>query len=383
MSWRDIMRRILSPIGGASPEVRSPYGATDRPPGSTNPHRGVDFTYRGLGFAELNQNHPAIRSPVAGIVTNAGQGDYGTIAIRDANGFSHEILHTHARHVAVGDRVAAGQLIGTMGNTGVEKRKIESGASHVHYQLKDPSGNVINPSAFWDQEGPVDPNPAPPGYLDEYQRYLRGLNATLDNAFGNVPNAGPIYGAQPADQLQPLIASRQSTDDPKNVRVLGRLIADQPLPPRFNANAATVQPSELAAADRPASFSDRFGSWAPRDGASAPLSPYQVLSPAPQTARPLGIVSGQPMPDYPFPPPIFGGLRPLASPRSRRLVRSSTEARRLEGPQKLTSLIEDADISRIDEFRTRSCWPLSHRLVDHLFVRPSPAFTPAAPLRCE
>ncbi len=174
-----------------------------------------------------------IETPGDGLIIFRGMKDYGTIAIRDANGFSHEILHTHARHVAVGDPVAAGQLIGTMGNTGVEKRKIESGASHVHYQLKDPSGNVINPSAFWDQEGPVDPNPAPPGYLDEYQRYLRGLNATLDNAFGNVPNAGPIYGAQPADQLQPLIASRQSTDDPKNVRVLGRLIADQPLPPRI------------------------------------------------------------------------------------------------------------------------------------------------------
>ena len=140
MSWQDIMRRILPSIGGASPEVRSPYGDSNRPCGSTNPHRGVDFTYRGSGFAKLNQSHPAIRSPVAGIVTNAGQGQYGTIAIRDANGFSHEILHTHSRHVAVGDPVAAGQLIGTMGNTGVE-----SGASHVHYQLKDPSGKADFP----------------------------------------------------------------------------------------------------------------------------------------------------------------------------------------------------------------------------------------------
>jgi Peptidase family M23 len=306
MSWQEIMRRILSPVGDASPEVRSPYGDTNRPRGSTNPHRGVDFTYRGSGFAKLNQSNPAIRLPVAGIVTNAGGGNYGTIAIRDANGFSHEILHTHARHVAVGDPVAAGQLIGTMGNTGVDKPKIESGANHVHYQIKDPSGNVINPSAFWDQQGPVDPNPAPPAYLDEHRRYLRGLDVTLENAFGNVPNAGPIYGAQPAGQPEPLIASRQSSDDLKKIRVLGRQIADQPLSPRFNANAAAVQPNELLPADRPASFSDRFGNWAPFDGVSAPLSPYQALSPPPQTARPLGLISGQPMSDYPFPPPIFG-----------------------------------------------------------------------------
>ena len=154
-----------------------------------------------------------------------------------------------ARHVAVGDPVAAGQLIGTMGNTGVDKPKIESGANHVHYQIKDPSGNVINPSAFWDQQGPVDPNPAPSAYLDEHQQYLRGLDATSENALGNVPNAGPIYGAQPTDQPQPLIASRRSADDLKKVRVLGRQIADQPLPPRLNANAATVQPNELPPAD--------------------------------------------------------------------------------------------------------------------------------------
>ena len=67
MSWKDMMRRVLPPIGGVLPDTTSAFGATDRPPGSSNPHGGVDFNYRGA--RKLNQSIPAIRSPVTGIVT--------------------------------------------------------------------------------------------------------------------------------------------------------------------------------------------------------------------------------------------------------------------------------------------------------------------------
>jgi hypothetical protein len=108
MSWNDIMRRVLAPAENGKrrwnvrPDVKSPYGDTNRPPGSSNPHGGVDFNYIGDDAGRFNKSYPAIRAPVNGVVTNAGHGNYGTIAIRDANGFSHEILHTHSRHVAVG-----------------------------------------------------------------------------------------------------------------------------------------------------------------------------------------------------------------------------------------------------------------------------------------
>lgn len=137
MSWKDVRQRILSPIGDISPHDTSAFGETrNRPPGSTNPHRGVDFNYFG-GQTLLNKSHPALRSPVNGVVTSAGEGKYGTIAIRDSNGFSHEILHTHASHVAIGDPVVAGQLIGTVGNTGVNFKNPDKGHHHVHYQLKE------------------------------------------------------------------------------------------------------------------------------------------------------------------------------------------------------------------------------------------------------
>ncbi|WP_433996300.1 hypothetical protein [Bradyrhizobium jicamae] len=87
----------------------------------------------------------------------------------------------------MGDPVAAGQIIGTMGNTGVKAANVESGDHHVHYQLKDPAGNGISPSDFWDEQGPIDPNPAPPAYLDQQQRYLRGVGGYAGNAIAASP----------------------------------------------------------------------------------------------------------------------------------------------------------------------------------------------------
>jgi len=306
---------MLLPINGVSPNVTSPYGDTNRPVGSTNPHRGVDFNYFGGQYAkQLNRSYPALRSPVSGIVTNAGEGDYGTIAIRDANGYSHEILHTHTRHIAVGDPVAAGQLIGTMGNTGVEKRNVEKGASHVHYQLKDPSGKAIDPSAFWDRQRPVDPNPAPPAYLGEQQQYSRDRNTIANSSFGNVPDAGLIYEPQAVEEPQPLVLSPPRSVDPKNIRVLTGRIAGQSAPQRFNPTAAAMLPNEFPVANGPASFGDRFGNWTSSTGVAAPLAPYQLLSPSPQAQTAIGIVGGKPMPYYPFPPPIFGLSDPSETP---------------------------------------------------------------------
>jgi murein DD-endopeptidase MepM/ murein hydrolase activator NlpD len=90
--------------------------------GKKEEHHAGDFNYN-VGQNGINLMHPTVRSPVAGVVTRAGQGKYATIAITDADGFSHEILHTHSQHVAIGDPVAAGQIIGTMGNTGGANQK--------------------------------------------------------------------------------------------------------------------------------------------------------------------------------------------------------------------------------------------------------------------
>jgi hypothetical protein len=95
MSWEDMMRRILPPVDGASPHVTSRYGERfNRPEGASNPHGGIDFNYEVGGQRGINLKHPDLRSPVDGVVENAGLGTSGRIAIRDRNGNLHEILHT-------------------------------------------------------------------------------------------------------------------------------------------------------------------------------------------------------------------------------------------------------------------------------------------------
>jgi len=53
MTWKEIMRRVLPPMMDETtkitspPDVTSPFGSTNRPPGSTKPHKGVDFNYVG------------------------------------------------------------------------------------------------------------------------------------------------------------------------------------------------------------------------------------------------------------------------------------------------------------------------------------------------
>jgi murein DD-endopeptidase MepM/ murein hydrolase activator NlpD len=166
MSWEQVQRRMLQPVWDNEAQVTHVPHMTS-PPGlrwrkdlqKLEDHPGADLNYEGGQALPLNRSRPAIRSPVTGVVTRAGEGDYGTIAIQDENGLSHQILHTHSRHVSVGDPVVAGQLIGTMGNTGVNRRGVEGGDFHVHYQIKDRAGSRVNPVEYWDQQGPIDPSP--------------------------------------------------------------------------------------------------------------------------------------------------------------------------------------------------------------------------------
>ena len=259
MSWDDIRRRILNPIEGVVPHDTSAYGATaNRPPSSSNPHRGVDFNYLGGQTAQFNQSHPALRSPVDGVVENAGEGNFGRIAIRDVNGFLHEILHTDARHVSAGDPVVAGQLIETMGNTGVPRKSDgKPDDQHVHYQLWDPAGNRINPTAFWDQRGPADPNPDPPAYLDAYQQYVHGLGGNAGNGSGNAP------GVVSAPEIRPLSAPANEIAPvyARETRSLGRGVPGQPFFKTGVPAVPVVPPNPVLSRDRSDSFSDRFGTW--------------------------------------------------------------------------------------------------------------------------
>ncbi|WP_456623837.1 MULTISPECIES: M23 family metallopeptidase [unclassified Bradyrhizobium] len=189
------------------------------------------------GQQRINLRHPAFRSPVDGIVTNADEGSAGRIAIRDADGVSHELLHTHRQYVSIGDRVVAGQMVGTMGNMGVREKYAESGDHHLHYQLIDAAGNRLDPQAYWKQREV--PAPSSPAYVSEHQRYL-----------------------QDADLVP---ATR-----PEDVRVLRRMPAGQSDRSAFNSSDGVSVPFIPPDASFPtppqSNFEQRFGSWPASSG---------------------------------------------------------------------------------------------------------------------
>lgn len=142
-SFEDAMRIMLPPQAGVAPHVTGHFGEHR----GERTHGGTDFNYVG-GQTGINREHPVVHSPVAGVVTFSG-GDFGTVKIRDAQGHSHEILHLQGRVVESGQTVAAGEVIGTMGGRG--PRGADQYAQHVHYQLRNPQGEVVSPEDFWNQ----------------------------------------------------------------------------------------------------------------------------------------------------------------------------------------------------------------------------------------
>lgn len=140
-SFDATLQTMMPAQGGTRPHITGQYGENR---GSRN-HGGVDFNYVG-GQSGRNLQHPVVNSPVSGRVSYSG-GSFGTVKIVDAQGNSHEIMHLHSRSVNEGDSVRAGQPIGTMGGRGPDGPN--QYAQHVHYQLRNPDGQVIDPVGFW------------------------------------------------------------------------------------------------------------------------------------------------------------------------------------------------------------------------------------------
>ena len=147
-SFDDVMKVMLPPQNGVAPHVTGHYGE-HRQKGD---HGGADFNYVG-GQNGVNLQHPTVNSPISGKVTFVG-GQYGTIKIEDAQGNSHEILHTQSQLVKEGQQIAAGQPIGTMGGRGPDGAN--DYAQHVHYQLKDSNGKLKSPEGFWNKHQDVE-----------------------------------------------------------------------------------------------------------------------------------------------------------------------------------------------------------------------------------
>lgn len=113
---------ISNPVPNA--DITSRFGYRKDPIiGTAAFHAGIDFR------AEVG--HP-VEAPAAGVVEFAGvKGGYGNcIEIRHKNGMVTRFGHLSRIRVAQGDKVAAGSVIGDVGNTG------RSTGPHLHYEIR-------------------------------------------------------------------------------------------------------------------------------------------------------------------------------------------------------------------------------------------------------
>ena len=111
----------------------SVYLDTDRPPGASNPHIGVDYrattgtTFYSLGDGIVKEVH----TPTTGLM-------YVTVEYR--NGDQVRFLHINgvAEGVKVGNVVLEGEGLGETGSSGTS-------AEHLHVDASDRAGNQVDP----------------------------------------------------------------------------------------------------------------------------------------------------------------------------------------------------------------------------------------------
>ncbi len=117
-------------------KVTSPFGDSrvNQSSGGTRPHMGVD-----IGAA----TGTPIIAPADGIVASAGwEAEYGRLVCLDhGHGFTTMFGHLNEIYVRAGDRVKAGQILGTVGTSG------NTTGPHLHYEIRI-YGRGVNPLSY-------------------------------------------------------------------------------------------------------------------------------------------------------------------------------------------------------------------------------------------
>jgi murein DD-endopeptidase MepM/ murein hydrolase activator NlpD len=130
---RSLKRFFLKSPLKFEPRITSRFSSSRRHPilGYARAHNGVDY-------------HAPTGAPVGsvapGVVTMAGwtAGGGRTVKVRHSNGYDTEYLHLSSIAVRSGARVAQGDLIGRVGQTGLAT------GPHLHYGMKK-AGRYVNP----------------------------------------------------------------------------------------------------------------------------------------------------------------------------------------------------------------------------------------------
>jgi len=89
-----------------------------------------------------------IYTPISGKVVEAqSSGGWGTtVVVEDSGGNKWRFAHFDSANVSVGDEISAGTMLGTMGNTGHVIKGEGGDGSHLHMEVKNANGSLINPA---------------------------------------------------------------------------------------------------------------------------------------------------------------------------------------------------------------------------------------------
>lgn len=135
---KDLLTDIptLWPLKGVRGRITNNFGPAEHPfTGQWYLHKGIDIAY-GTGVPIL----ATARGKVLTIDYEPnGFGNY--VVIRHKYGFYTKYAHLHRFNVKRGDEVQQGQVIGTMGNTGL------STGPHLHYEVRIGS-EVVDPAKY-------------------------------------------------------------------------------------------------------------------------------------------------------------------------------------------------------------------------------------------
>jgi len=110
-------------------------------------HQGIDI------FAPRNT---PVRSATAGIVETKGMRGLGGQVVTISGPGGYRLYYAHLEDFGpqeVGDWVEAGEIIGTVGNSG----NAAISSTHLHYGIYEPSGKAVNPYHFLKGSQPFAP----------------------------------------------------------------------------------------------------------------------------------------------------------------------------------------------------------------------------------
>lgn len=121
-------------------------------------HNGIDLTGKNHTLAWEVAHSDGEVVATRSTCNKFEEGSYGNyVKIKHAGGYT--TLYAHGKYktvkVKVGDKVKQGDRIMYMGNTGY------SFGAHLHWEVRDPKGNKIDPTPYLDADLPYKPTPEP------------------------------------------------------------------------------------------------------------------------------------------------------------------------------------------------------------------------------